>query len=69
MLSRMKKDERKFPNERGKHLDWMVGSVVVVVFFFFFNFNGPADMEVGMMLRMLRWRNGVAIWAQKMEPA
>ena len=30
----MKKDKRKIPNERGKHLDWMVGSVVVVFFFF-----------------------------------
>ena len=46
----MKKDKRKIPNERGKHLDWMVGSVVVVVFFFFFNFNGPANKKVGMML-------------------
>ena len=27
------------------------------------------DMEVEMMLKMLRWRNGGAIWAQKMEPA
>ena len=25
---------------------------------FFLNFSGPVDMEVGMMLRMLRWRNG-----------
>ena len=27
------------------------------------------DIEVGMMLRTLRWRNGGAIWAQKMESA
>ena len=27
------------------------------------------DMEVGMMLRILSWRNGGAIWAQKMELA
>ena len=26
-------------------------------------------MEVRMMLRMLSWRNGGAIWAQKMESA
>ena len=28
---------------------------------FFLNFSGPIDMEVGMMLRMLSWRNGGAI--------
>ena len=25
------------------------------------------DMEVGMMMRILSWRNERAIWAQKME--
>ena len=27
------------------------------------------DMEVRMMLRILSWSNGEAIWAQKMKPA
>ena len=26
------------------------------------------DMKVGMMLRMLSWRNGGTIWSQKMDP-
>ena len=36
---------------------------------FFLNFSGPANMEVGMMLNMLSWRNGRAIWVQKMKSA
>ena len=70
-MSRVKKDERKLSNERGKLLDWVVvvGSGVFFFFFeklqiqilvFFLNFNGGANMEAGMTLS---WRHEGAIWA------
>ena len=37
----------------------------IQILVFFLNFSGGANMEVGMMLRILSWRHGVAIWAQK----